>query len=199
MSKALMEKRRAEVARQKRRKWLMIGGAAALLVVITVLALTQRRPGAGATVNATGPIAGLQTFSGMSRAHAIDIDLAETGRPPAGGTHHPQWLNCGIYRDPVPVINAIHSLEHGAVWLSYDPSLPADQVAALEEFTEGDPFVLVSPYPGQESPIIATAWEAQVDIDEASDERIARFVARYRMAGPEPGAVCAGGVGEPVS
>jgi hypothetical protein len=197
MSKALMEKRRAEVARQKRRKWLLYGGAAALLVVITVLALTQRSPSQRAS--ATGPIEGLQTFAGMSRAHAIDIDLADAGRPPAGGTHHPQWLNCGIYREPVPVINAIHSLEHGAVWLSYDPSLPADQVAALEEYTKGDPYVLVSPYPGQESPIIATAWEAQVDIDEASDERIARFVARYRTAGPEPGAVCAGGLGEPVS
>ncbi|MDT8307731.1 MAG: DUF3105 domain-containing protein [Anaerolineae bacterium] len=197
MSKALMEKRRAAVAKQKRRRYLIYGGALALVLVIAVAAVTQT--GGRSRFSSTGPIEGLQTFAGLSRAHAVDIDLADAGRPPAGGPHHPQWLNCGIYREPVPTINAIHSLEHGAVWVTYDPSLPADQVAQLESLTRGDPYVLVSPYPGQESPIIATAWGAQVDVDDANDERIEQFVLRYRTGGPEPGAVCAGGLGEPVS
>jgi hypothetical protein len=197
MSKALMEKRRAAVARQRRRRYLYYAGALVLILVIAVVALSQARPGPGGISG--GAIEGLQTFTGLSRAHATDIDLADTGRPPAGGTHHPQWLNCGIYREPVPVINAIHSLEHGAVWISYHPDLPAGEVAQLEAFTSGDPYVLVSPYPGQESPIIATAWGAQLDVDDAGDPRIESFVQRFRTAGPEPGAVCAGGIGEPVS
>jgi hypothetical protein len=197
MSKALREQRRAAVAKQRRQRLLIYGGVLALVLIFAIFALSQAGPSRLSSV--TGTIEGLQTFTGLSRAHAVDIDLAETGRPPAGGTHHPQWLNCGVYREPVPVINAIHSLEHGAVWLSYHPDLPAEQVAQLESYTRGDPFVLVSPYPDQEAPIIATAWGAQVDLEDAGDERIEMFVQRYRTAGPEPGAVCAGGIGEPVS
>jgi hypothetical protein len=197
MSKALREQRRAAVAKQRRQRLLIYGGVLALVLIFAVFALSQAGPSRLSSV--TGTIEGLQTFTGLSRAHAVDIDLAETGRPPAGGTHHPQWLNCGVYREPVPVINAIHSLEHGAVWLSYHPDLSAEQVAQLESYTRGDPFVLVSPYPDQEAPIIATAWGAQVDLEDAGDERIEMFVQRYRTAGPEPGAVCAGGIGEPVS
>ena len=195
MSRALIEKRRAEVARQRRRRMIVLGLAALLLVALVVVAVVtqlnrERLP---------RTIEGLRTFSGLSRAHAIDIDLQDEGRPPAGGTHHPQWYNCGVYREPIPTINAIHSLEHGAVWLTYHPDLPADQVALLEEYADGDPFVLVSPYPGHVSPIIATAWEAQVDIEEAPDPRITLFVRTYRNAGPEPGAVCAGGLGTPIT
>lgn len=196
MSKALREQRRAAVARQRRQRTLIFGGGLALVLVLAVYALTQAGPSRLRSI--TGTIEGLQTFTGLSRAHAVDIDLADVGRPPAGGTHHPRWLNCGIYREPVPTINAIHSLEHGAVWLSYHPTLDAEQVAELEAYTVGDPYVLVSPYPGQEAPIIATAWGAQVDLEDAADERIELFIQRYRTAGPEPGAVCTNGLGEPV-
>lgn len=195
MSKALREQRRAAVARQKRQRNLLYGGGIALAIILVAIAIWQ----AGVGTTPSGPIEGLQTFTGLSRDHAVDIDIAAAGRPPAGGTHHPQWLNCGVYREPVPVINAIHSLEHGAVWLSYQPDLPAGEVAQLEAFADGDPYVLVSPYTGQESPIIATAWGAQLDVENAGDARIARFVQQFRTGGPEPGAVCAGGVGEPVS
>lgn len=195
MSKALMEKRRAEAAQQRRRRNLFYG-VGALLLVAVVIAVAVSQIG---KARLPRTIEGLRTFSGLSRDHALDIDLADTGRPPAGGAHHPQWLNCGIYREPVETINAIHSLEHGAVWLTYHPDLPAEQVALLEAYTEGDPFVLVSPYPDQESPIIATAWGAQVDIEEAPDPRIDLFVQTYSDAGPEPGAVCAGGLGTPIS
>lgn len=194
MSKALIEKRRAEAAEQRRRRYLFYGLAVVLLVaVVAAVVVTQL-----GRARLPSTIEGLQTFTGLSRDHAIDIDLAATGRPPAGGTHHPQWQNCGVYREPVETIVAIHSLEHGAVWLTYDPELPAEQVAQLEAYAEGDPYVLVSPYPGQESPIIATAWGAQVDIEGVPDPRIDLFVQTYRDAGPEPGAVCAGGVGTPI-
>jgi hypothetical protein len=195
MSKALVEKRRAEAAQRRRRRNLITLVAGLLLVAALAAAVVSQLGKA----RLPSTIEGLRTFSGLSRDHALDIDLQDEGRPPAGGAHHPQWQNCGVYREPVETINGLHSLEHGAVWLSYHPDLPAEQVALLEAFADDDPFVLVSPYPGQESPIIATAWGAQVDIEQAPDGRIDLFVQTYRDAGPEAGAVCAGGLGTPIS
>jgi len=56
--------------------------------------------------------------------------------PPVGGDHNAVWMNCGIYSQPVPTERAVHNLEHGAVWITYQPSLPPSQVSALRAFVE---------------------------------------------------------------
>jgi hypothetical protein len=53
----------------------------------------------------------------------IDYDQ-DLGIPPAGGPHNPSWQNCGFYDELVRDENAVHSLEHGAVWITYQPDLP---------------------------------------------------------------------------
>src|ERR1051325_4821995 len=57
------------------------------------------------------------------------IDYQES--PPVGGAHNVVWQNCGIYSTPIHNEHAVHSLEHGAVWITYRPDLPADQVEIL--------------------------------------------------------------------
>ena len=54
--------------------------------------------------------------------------------PPVGGPHNAIWMNAGVYTKPVPSERAVHNLEHGAVWITYRPNLPADQVAQLVDF-----------------------------------------------------------------
>lgn len=146
-------------------------------------------------------IAGLVNFGRQTRGHdeTIQIDFGEL--PPVGGTHNPAWQNCGIYTEPVDPEHAVHSLEHGAVWITYQPDLPADEIAALQNYTRGQVFILLSPYPGQRSPVVATAWSVQLELDSASDDRLAEFVGRYRLGPttPEPGAACTGGIGEPLA
>lgn len=95
------------------------------------------------------------TFSGLSRNHSAGpVTYAQT--PPAGGDHSAAWENCGIYRSPVPNENAVHSLEHGAVWITCRPDLPADQVTALQSLVCSQPYGLLSPYVGLPSPVVAT-------------------------------------------
>src|SRR5699024_5944586 len=50
--------------------------------------------------------------------------------PPVGGDHHPIWLNCGIYEEPVPNHHAVHALEHGAIWLTYQPGIAESDLQA---------------------------------------------------------------------
>ena len=53
--------------------------------------------------------------------------------PPVGGVHNPTWQNCmgDVYDAQIANEHAVHSLEHGAVWITYRPDLPKDQVDKL--------------------------------------------------------------------
>ncbi len=149
------------------------------------------------------PIRGVMTFARPSRGHDNSIVYPEADLPPAGGTHYDQWQVCGIYDEPIVTENAIHSLEHGAVWVTYRPELSADDVAELKDIVRGDNFVLLSPYPGLRSPLVLTAWGLQLEADSVNDNRIEEFIARYRVGPqtPERGATCGvgsgGGIGQP--
>jgi|SRR5690606_10415331 len=117
--------------------------------------------------------------------------------PPPGGPHNPVWLNCqgDIYDAEVPNEHAVHSLEHGAVWITYHPSLPADQVAALANRVRGNDKMFMSPFPTLDTPISLQAWGYQLKLDWADDPRVDEFIRALRInAGREPQAPCSGGV-----
>jgi len=116
--------------------------------------------------------------------------------PPTGGVHRPAWQNCGFYSDFINNENGVHALEHGAVWITYDPELPQDQIDALAEWANRD-FILVSPYPGMDAPVVASVWGKQIKLDGADDPRLDAFIREYRKNpdnSPEPLGVCYGGI-----
>lgn len=116
--------------------------------------------------------------------------------PPVGGPHNAIWQTCGFYDEYIFNWHGVHSLEHGAVWLTYDPELPQEDIDTLaNKANQGH--VLVSPYPGLEAPVVGSVWGKQMAFDSVDDDRIDGFINQYRMnAGntPEPGARCTGGV-----
>jgi hypothetical protein len=117
--------------------------------------------------------------------------------PPVGGTHNPRWQNCmgDVYTSQIAKEHAVHALEHGAVWVTYNPSLPADQVAKLKSKVEGRSFMLMSPYPDLDKPISLQAWGYQLKVDNADDKRIDQFIDALRQnATQEPQAGCSGGI-----
>jgi hypothetical protein len=143
-------------------------------------------------------IADVLTFHNLSRRHTT-AHVTYPQIPPVGGPHAPRLLNCGIYRTPVPEENAVHSLEHGAVWITYQPDLPVDQVATLRALVRGRSHLLLSPFPGLPEPVVASAWGRQLRLGDASDPRLKRFISVFREGPqtPERGAPCSGGVGHP--
>jgi predicted small secreted protein len=139
----------------------------------------------------------VKSYSNLSRDHTKEpVDYPQS--PPVGGPHNPIWQNCGFYSKPVRDENAVHSMEHGAVWITYRPDLPKDQVEKITSFTLKN-YVLVSPYPGLPAPVVASAWGKQLRLNSANDPRLGQFVTTYRLGpqNPEPGAPCSGGVGSP--
>ena len=171
---------------------LWIVGIVAVVAVMGGLLFLALRPAQA--------IAGVVQFPRPSRGHEVDLAIPFGELPPAGGNHDPAWQNCGIYDEPLNTPNAVHSLEHGAIWITYQPDLPAEEIAAIEDAVSGQNFLLVSPYPEQRSPIVLTGWGVQLELDSLDDERFDDFIEAYRVGPntPERGASCTGGIGEPI-
>lgn len=125
-----------------------------------------------------------------------DVDYERT--PPTNGPHAPLWQNCGFYEKPIRDENAVHSLDHGVVWITYRPDLPQEQIETLRTYSDEE-YVLVSPYPEQDAPVTATAWRNQLRLDGAGDPRLDEFVEQFRVSQTAPlsGNGCSGGVGDP--
>lgn len=145
-------------------------------------------------------IEGLQTYSDLSVDH-VEGPVVYEQSPPVGGDHAPPplWLNCGIYTEPVPNENAVHSLEHGAVWVTYDAEeITGDELATLQGAVP-DTYSIVSPYPDLQAPVVLSAWGAQLELDSVNDPRIQPFVDKFWQGPttPERGAACNGGVDAP--
>ncbi|MGD9714568.1 MAG: DUF3105 domain-containing protein, partial [Thermomicrobiales bacterium] len=89
-----------------------------------------------------------------------------------------------------------HSLEHGAVWITYRSDISEEEIDRLRDVWGGDRFVLVSEYPDQESPIVLSAWNNQLEVESADDIAVRQFINYFRQGPqtPEPGATCGGGV-----
>jgi len=147
-------------------------------------------------------IEGVQTFPDKSEYHNHLSTQPEPqkGMPPPFGAHLGVWQNCGIYDTPVVYGSALHSMEHGAVWLTYAPDLINEHVAYLRDIARGHGYVLMSPYPTQTKPVVLSAWGVQLVIDSLPDERIAAFIKYYEQGpqNPEPGAPCSGASGTPI-
>jgi hypothetical protein len=72
--------------------------------------------------------------------------------PPTSGPHNPTPLHAGVYPTPPPVDQTIHSLEHGAAIIWYDPSVTGP---ALDELTQFYSQKLASQNVSQDRVIVA--------------------------------------------
>jgi hypothetical protein len=141
-----------------------------------------------------GEPAGTTTYTGLARTH-VDTRVDYPQTPPVGGPHNPVWQTCQFYDQPIHNETGVHSMEHGAVWITYAPDLPAAQVATLKALEPSKQFLLISPYEGLPAKVVATAWGKQLLLDSVDDPRLAQFVALFEHGPqtPEAGVSCQGG------
>ena len=169
---------------------------AALLVGVVGYAFANQGEGVRDLVrNPDAAIEGVQVADteDLARDHVAGaVDYPSV--PPNGGAHNSVPQSCAVYDEPIPAEHAVHSLEHGAVWITYNDELAEDQVEVLAGKVEGDPYGLMSPVPDQESPIVLSAWGRTLELDSASDSRIDDFIEAYASGPqtPERGAACIG-------
>jgi hypothetical protein len=145
---------------------------------------------------AKAPIPGVKTWDNLTRNH-VQTPVNYPMTPPVGGDHNPVWQTCmgNVYDQPIHNENAVHSLEHGAVWVTYNAKATPDDIKALSDRVKVTPYSFMSPYPDEKGTITLTAWGTQLVLDSAKDPRVAEFFTKY-VQGPqtqEPGASCSTG------
>lgn len=121
------------------------------------------------------------------------IDYPES--PPVGGAHNPVWQSCDFYNGIIPNENAVHSLEHGAVWITYRSDISATDKKTLEQWATDRSYLLISEYSDQQTPFVFTAWNNQLALDSLASKKATEFL-DYFIQGPqtpERGASCKGG------
>ncbi|MFD7256560.1 DUF3105 domain-containing protein [Streptomyces sp. NPDC059874] len=204
----LDELRRQDERRLRRGKRLRagatIGGAlAAVALVLSLFASLHGRPApSSAEDSGIDPdrvnVPGETLHRDLQRGHVKgDVDYPADVRPPVGGPHDPRWQNANgdVYTRPLREENAVHALEHGAVWVTYSGELPQAEVEKLRAKVAGVPYRMMSPLPDQESPVRLTAWGHQLSVESAADERVDAFFDAYVQGpqAPEQGAPVTGG------
>ncbi|OKK08206.1 hypothetical protein AMK26_04075 [Streptomyces sp. CB03234] len=199
------EMRRAEKARERRNRIITISVSAAVVAGLVgfggyVLNKENEEKEQRAAA-AKAPIEGEKSWDAkkLGRNH-VTTPVTYPMKPPVGGDHDQVWMNCdrNVYKKPVPEKHAVHSLEHGAVWVTYNDKAPEAEVKKLEEKVGKTSYTFMSPVKDQAGSIMLSAWGKQVTVDGADDPRVDAFFTKYVQGPqtPEPGAACTNGLGE---
>ncbi len=204
------EMRRAEKARERRTRIITVAASvvvvAGLVVGGVVLVQSQSDDDGGSSASGNSKNSGqfdtgkdgVRKWKGtLGRDHvtkAVDYPVS----PPVGGDHNPVWMNCNgdVYTDEINNTNAVHSLEHGAVWVTYNADADKADVDALAAKVKKTPYTLMSPVDDQQDPIMLTAWGHQRTVTGADDPDVDAFLQKFVQGAqtPEPGAACTNGL-----
>jgi hypothetical protein len=183
-----------KIVNRRQRPWGLISVTA--VVVLLAVGVIGYAVYAGASKPSTDPnkIKGIVHKVFTSGDHKTTT-IAYAESPPFGGPHSPIWADCTgtVYPDQIANENAVHDLEHGAVWITYKPGLPADQLDVLTKLVSGQQYMLMTPYAGLKTNVSLQAWGYQLFVDSAKDKRVKQFIKDLKLSPkntPELGASC---------
>ncbi|MEU8687350.1 DUF3105 domain-containing protein [Streptomyces sp. NPDC048665] len=195
--------RRAEKSRERRNRIITVTISTVIVAGLigwgtyAISNANQKKEQQAAT--AAKPISGEKTWDAgkLGRNH-VQGKVAYPMNPPVGGDHNPVWMTCNgnVYTKAVPNENAVHSLEHGAVWVTYNGKATQADVKTLADRITKTPYTLMSPDSTQSGTITLSAWGHQLSVNTAADPRVDQFLTKYVQGPqtPEPGAACTGGL-----
>jgi hypothetical protein len=193
------------IVNQKQTPWALIVTTAVIVVFavgIVVFAVSQHKSSPSSSSNpytqpelaAAKQIPGVTYKQEPNHTHEQGV-LKYDASPPVGGNHSQYWADCSgtVYKNAIANENAVHMLEHGAIWITYRPGLPADQLDTLTKLVSGVDRMALSPYPDLKTAVSLQAWGYQLFVDNANDPRIVQFISALRYnpkTTPEYGASC---------
>ncbi|HEY3735943.1 MAG TPA: DUF3105 domain-containing protein [Jatrophihabitans sp.] len=188
------------IVNQRNTPWGIIITAIVLVVFAgVIIGVAVTRSGGGGSTNSAvddaKKIPGIIIKNEPNRNHVTSPVTYDT-TPPIGGNHSPYWGDCTgtVYANAIANENAVHMLEHGAVWITYNKdTIAAGDLDKLKALVQGRNGMALSPYPDLNSPISLQFWGHQLFVNSASDPSVERFINDLLLnpdATPEYGATC---------
>ena len=164
----------------------MVPGGIGIVVVLIIAVIVWP-----AIRSATQPLLGeeiTEEVMGVATHDPAGIPIRD-GDPLPGGRHNPIPQAPDFYEAPIQDGAAIHALEHGLIWIPYQPDLVTPEdievLRAIQDRFGRD--LIVSPRPQNESAVAALSWGRILRLDFADDELLRDFVRSNRARSPEPG------------
>lgn len=125
--------------------------------------------------------------------HVADGSVKYDGPEPPTSGDHSSPLPWQAYDQPVPDMNIIHNLEHGGIYISYQPGLPPEQVARIKAlFTKpyGKPDfqptkALIAPRAANDAPIIMSSWRRSMKLQTFDEQKMIEYYLRNVGKAPE--------------
>jgi hypothetical protein len=137
------------------------------------------------------PPDGVETFSVSASHIPPETSFTYAEVPPVGGPHALSWETCTFYDRPVPNETAVHSLEHGAIWITYRPDVPQVELQVLRDMARQRANLLVSRWDdGLPAPIVLASWGRRLKVESAQDPRVQQFILAFSGMSPEPNGSC---------
>jgi len=185
---------------------IVIGVVVVVAIGLTVYVTQLSGDGGGESVEADGIeasaldssgdsdlLADVEQFPDRGNNHVqegADIDYERV--PPLSGTHYGSTTDAGFYEDRPALGSLVHTLEHGAVIVYYDPAeISPEARQSLREFasvhTGTWQSVVVAPNPNDDprAPYVVTAWQHELTMDSYDAETVHAFLSEYLGRGPE--------------
>jgi hypothetical protein len=184
----------------------LLGGAAGLVLVVVAIWVLFLGGGGGPGAAPTGIeddslpeggdeqwISQVESFESEGIQHVergSEIDYAQS--PPLSGEHWGRAIQAGFYAETPELPRLVHTLEHGAVVIYYDPaSMTPEAEASLRAWADNKDrswaSIVVAPNPNEnpKGDYVLTAWTHRLVIDEYDAEAVRAFTAEYIGRGPE--------------
>lgn len=126
--------------------------------------------------------------------HVNEGEVTYGGKePPTSGPHSSPYP-WEYYDQELSDSRVIHNMEHGGVYISYSPDLPADQIAKIRALFSA-PFsrekfqpskALISPRKANDAPIIMSSWNRSQKFQQFDEEAMVDYYLKNIGKSPEP-------------
>jgi len=130
-----------------------------------------------------------QTFENQGQVHITEGSTnhpAYNSNPPTSGWHWPSPAAWGIYPGGQPDERLVHNLEHGGIWISYQPGkVDQNTINQLNDYANRYAKIIVEPRDKDSAPIVLAAWTHLENLNSYDETKILEFIRAYYDQGPE--------------
>ena len=206
MSKKLEQKQQRRLAEERRaaeqrkaamkRNILTIGSAVLVGAIVVVAIVAQRQSGEGPVQDNVGVAAAEANCDDVEELEEQEAGHIEAGAehepysssPPTSGPHYEVPAETTFFTEQIPPEQVLHTMEHGAIAIWYQPDAPQETLDDIEAVTAQEPAATVTlPYTDLESPytFAMTGWGVVQKCEKVSQEVVDDFRRDYQGEGPE--------------